>query len=79
MNALLFEEYEDIMEVANVKGYEVTYSNNENNQSIYLAYEEDSSSESDMTSEEEYTREVCSQSKNLGRKYYRRNNVFFSC
>lgn len=54
--ALLFEEYKDIIETTNIKGYELVYSKDkDDSKSIYSAYaKEDSSSNSNMTSEEEY-------------------------
>lgn len=34
----LFENYEDIIETANTKGYEVIYYEDEDNKSVYNAY-----------------------------------------
>lgn len=49
----LLEEYEDIIKTVNTKGYEVVYSEDEDSKSVYPAYtEEESSSDSDMSSEE---------------------------
>jgi hypothetical protein len=56
--------------MTNIIGYEVVYSDDEDNQSIYLAYEEESSSESDITSKEEkeYKREAYIIKVKIGKK-----------
>lgn len=47
----LFEDYEAVIEVANIKCYEIVYSEDENDMSIYLAWsEEDSLFESEIDS-----------------------------
>ncbi|KAK9949007.1 hypothetical protein M0R45_004555 [Rubus argutus] len=69
--ALLFEEYEDIVEEANLKGYEVAYSDEEDNRSVYSAYiteEGDSFLESDTESEEVYQERSKSSKLKIGKK-----------
>ena len=51
----LFEEYDSVVKIANMEGFEIAYSEDEDNMSVYSAWsEEDSSSEdSDLDFEEE--------------------------